>query len=77
MFNNKWCNTEQISHFAYKHTYISIFVCVGMEFLYMAYRWIWSCLQSSLGEIHATNAWDCRCEDSERLEIYLSLKYLW
>jgi len=31
------------------------------------FRWIWGCLQSSFGEIYATAARHCGCEDSERL----------
>ena len=35
------------------------------------FRWIWSCLQGSLGEIYATTTRQCGCEDSERLDTKL------
>ena len=34
-------------------------------------RWIWSCLQGSLGEILSTTTRYCGCKDSERLDIKL------
>ena len=33
------------------------------------FRWVWSCLQGSLGKIYATTARHCGCKDSERLDI--------